>query len=369
MEINKIYNENCLDTMKKMENDFIDLTVTSPPYDDLRTYTGYSFDFEGIAKELYRTTKPGGVVVWVVGDSIKNGSESLTSFKQAIFFKEQCGFNVHDTMIYQKAGPRFPEKIRYSQIFEYMFVLSKGKPSKTHIIMDRPNKWAGWTNWGNNAHRVKTGEMKAVKDAKRYKKYGSRFNVWPSESPLDEEDLIYYISSGLKYDPRLNISVYANGFGFGTKDKSAYQHAAIYPEKLVEDHIMTWSDEGDLVYDPFMGSGTTAKVSILLNRNYIGSEISPEYTAGALERIKDLEKDRGALLLDLYDASKKRLGEEDNFQKDVKKKAGDTTGKDKWQPNAPDKINNDCHDAPDEQPEVLEMQENIRKEILGTEEE
>ncbi len=337
MEINKIYNEDCLLTMNKMDNDFIDLTVTSPPYDDLRTYNGYSFNFEKIAKELYRVTKPGGMVVWVVGDSIKDGSESLTSFKQAIYFKEQCGFNIHDTMIYQKAGPRFPEKIRYAQIFEYMFVLSKGKPSTTNIIMDRPNKWAGWTNWGNNAHRVKTGEMKAVKDAKRYKKFGSRFNSWPPLEVMDEEDILYYISTGMKYEARLNVSVYANGFGFGTKDKSAYKHAAIFPEQLVEDHIITWSNRKNLVYDPFMGSGTTAKLAILLDRNYIGSEISTEYASGAIGRIQDVEHSRGILMDEFEIASKKRLDEENNFQSEVSEKVNDITRKDKWQPDAPNK--------------------------------
>ena len=125
MEINKIYNENCLETMAKMPDNFIDLTVTSPPYDNLRTYKGYSFDFENVAKELYRITKIGGVVVWIVGDATIKGSETGTSFRQALFFKE-IGFNLHDTMIYQKSVPPMNDK-RYQHNFEYMFVFVKDK--------------------------------------------------------------------------------------------------------------------------------------------------------------------------------------------------------------------------------------------------
>lgn len=144
MEVNKIYNENCLDTMAKMPNNFIDLTVTSPPYDNLRTYNGYNFDFENIAKELYRVTKDGGVVVWIVGDSTIKGSETGTSFRQVLYFKE-IGFNLHDTMIYAKNNvyAHDPRNKRYKQAFEYMFVLSKGKPNTYNEIKDRPNKNAG----------------------------------------------------------------------------------------------------------------------------------------------------------------------------------------------------------------------------------
>jgi site-specific DNA-methyltransferase (adenine-specific) len=274
MQTNIIYNEDCLETMKRMEDGSIDLTVTSPPYDDLRTYkgkvgdvedkyNGYSFAFEDIAKELYRVTKDGGVVVWVVGDAIINGSESGNSFRQALYFKE-VGFNIHDTMIYEKAGPRFPEKIRYSQIFEYMFVLSKGKPNTVSILKDRKNKWAGHTNWGHGGHRLKNGEMLVKEKAKPYAEYGARFNIWR----------------------------YSNGFGFGTKDKESYGHPAMFPEKLAEDHIVSWSKEGEVVYDPFMGSGTTAKMAKLNNRLYIGSELNEEYYNLSVKRLQKLDEEK-----------------------------------------------------------------------------
>ncbi|HOS15526.1 MAG TPA: site-specific DNA-methyltransferase [Bacteroidales bacterium] len=307
--------------MAKMEEDMIDLVVTSPPYDNLRKYNGYSFDFESIACQLYRVMKPGGVIVWVVGDSIdKNGSESLTSFKQAIYFKE-CGFNIHDTMLYKKAGMRFPERRRYAQIFEYMFVISKGSPKTVNIIKDRPNRWAGHTNWGRNSTRdnegnlirerkKKDGTVEKLKDCKRYKKWGSRTNIWE----------------------------YANGYGFGTKDtKIAYKHPATFPEQLVEDHIITWTEEGDIVYDPFMGSGTTAKMAILTNRKYIGSEISQEYVDGALHRISNLVA--GSRLPIIQAEAEKRLKEEEEHLKMVEEseKKFSLQGK-KWQPKQPEKV-------------------------------
>ena len=138
MELNKIYNEDCIEGMKKLESEIIDLTITSPPYDNLRKYNGYSFDFENIAKELYRTTKKGGVAAWVVNDSTVKGSETGTSFKQALFFKE-IGFNLHDTMIFAKNNPVPLTHNRYEQQFEYMFILSKGKP-KTFNGLKKLNK-------------------------------------------------------------------------------------------------------------------------------------------------------------------------------------------------------------------------------------
>ena len=153
MEVNKIYNENCLDTMARMPNGFVDLTVTSPPYDNLRTYNGYSFDFEAVAKELYRVTKQGGVVVWVVGDATIKGSESGTSFRQALFFKE-IGFNLHDTMIYAKNNPIPLNHNRYEQQFEYMFVFSKGKPNTFNAIKVRTKTGGKEYSWKNGQIRL-----------------------------------------------------------------------------------------------------------------------------------------------------------------------------------------------------------------------
>ncbi len=258
IEINKIYNENCLDTMARMPDSFVDLVITSPPYDNLRSYRGYSFDFESIAEELYRTTKEGGVIVWVVGDATIKGSETGTSFKQALYFKE-IGFNLHDTMIYEKNSFSYPSVNRYHQIFEYMFVLSKGKLKTVNLIKDKKNKYAGQSSWGKSSNRDRQGNLIA-RDRTKVKEYGVRNNIWK----------------------------YNTGMGFTTRDKIAYQHPAIFPEKLAGDHIISWSNEGDLIYDPFMGSGTVAKMAILNNRNYIGSEISKKYCRIAVKRIKGL---------------------------------------------------------------------------------
>jgi site-specific DNA-methyltransferase (adenine-specific) len=238
--MNKLHLGNCLDVLKTFDNEIIDLTVTSPPYDNLRTYNGYSFDFENIAKELYRVTKNGGVVVWIVGDAVINGSETGTSFKQALYFKE-LGFNLHDTMIYEKNSSTYPanaKSLRYSQIFEYMFIFSKGKPKSVNLIKDKPNKWAGFKDF--------SGKLKnAVPD------FSARNNIWK------------YITS---FNDKTN-------------------HPAVFPEQLAHDHIISWSNENDIVLDCFMGSGTTGKMAKQLNRQFIGIEISEEYLEIAENRI------------------------------------------------------------------------------------
>ena len=249
MKTNIIHNENCIDTMARMDDGVIDLTVTSPPYDNLRTYKGYSFDFESIAKELYRVTKEGGVVVWVVGDATIKGSETGTSFKQALYFKE-CGFRLHDTMIYQKSTPPLTHN-RYEQNFEYMFVFSKGKPNTFNGLR----------------------EPKEYKDNRKNKAFGK-----------NKDDSIDFGYSK-QNDTRLKRNVWKYFSGGGANDKIASKHPAIFPEQLANDHIISWSNEGDIVYDPFIGSGTTAKMAKINNRNYIGSEISKEYCEIAEERI------------------------------------------------------------------------------------
>jgi DNA modification methylase len=251
VKINKIYNENCIDTMSRMSNNFIDLTVTSPPYDNLRTYKGYSFDFESIAKELYRVTKEGGVVMWNIGDATIEGSETGTSFRQALYFIE-CGFKLHDTMIFKKNSPPFPSINRYYQIFEYMFVFSKGKPKTTNLIKDRINKTAGQNN----------GMGKA------YKKDGSK---------------VYQGSSDITYNKGIRTNIWNYLVGFQNESTG---HPAVFPEKLASDHIYSWSNENDLIYDCFMGSGTTAKAAHLQKRNWIGSEISKEYVDIANKRLE-----------------------------------------------------------------------------------
>jgi len=250
MKTNYLYNENCLDTMARMEDNFIDLTITSPPYDNLRKYNGYSFDFESIAKELYRTTKEGGVVVWIVGDKTHKGSETGTSFKQALYFME-CGFKLHDTMIYKKSVPPMNDR-RYQHNFEYMFVFSKGKPKTFNPIMI--NKKYNDKRSTKNFHRNDDGVF-VEGFSKPKQKLKIKENVW---------------------------NLFAGG---GSSDKIASKHPAIFPEQLANDHIISWSNEGDLVYDCFMGSGTTAKMAKSKNRNWIGSEINEEYCKIINERL------------------------------------------------------------------------------------
>ena len=248
---NKIICGDCLDVMKKFPENYIDLTITSPPYDNLRTYNGYSFDFESVAKELFRVTKQGGVVIWVVADATFDGSETGTSFKQALYFKEVVGFRLHDTMIYYKNNPMPQTGNRYHQHFEYMFAFSKGSP-KTFNPITEPTKKQGFVNMKN---RGKNGSLDYRKvERTKEKKVG-------------------------------NVFFYSVGGGISTKDKIAYKHPAIFPEQLVYDQIYTWTNENDLVYDPFMGSGTTAKMAKINNRNFIGCEISSEYCDIIKERV------------------------------------------------------------------------------------
>jgi site-specific DNA-methyltransferase (adenine-specific) len=252
----QLYPGDCAQVLKTLPTGHIDLTVTSPPYDNLRTYNGFTFDFETIAQELYRVTKPGGVVVWVVNDATVKGSETGTSFRQALYFKE-IGFNLHDTMIWDKGGftATGSLKVRYGSVFEYMFVLSKGLPNTFNPIKDRPNKKAGSKR--NGTVRNSDGTMKLMSNQGRQSPaLGQRFNVW--RMPGEQNNTIR---------------------------REAGYHPAIFSERLAEDHILSWSNPGDIVLDPFMGSGTTGKMALKNGRRFIGIEISPEYLAIAEQRI------------------------------------------------------------------------------------
>ena len=240
--------------LKEIDTESIDLTVTSPPYDELRDYKGYSFDFESIAKELFRITKVGGVLVWIVSDAVIQGSETGTSFRQALYFMD-VGFNLNDTMIWKKDSFSFPEAVRYPQNFEYMFCFSKGKPKTFHPIKDRKNKHTGMMIHGT--YRQKDGSTtqrgERWTDNGGIKEYGTRFNVW-------------------------EISAEHN---------NKTDHPAVFPVDIPKDHILTWSNKGETVLDPFMGSGTTAAACIETGRRYIGFEISKDYCEIARKRLDE----------------------------------------------------------------------------------
>lgn len=261
MELDTILVGDSAVVLKSLPDESVDLTVTSPPYDNLRAYKGFVFDFEAIARELYRVTKQGGVVVWVVGDATTNGSESLTSFKQAIYFREQSGrtsqdiesgtlrgFNLHDTMIYQRKTAPLTHN-RYEQEFEYMFVLSKQKPKTVNHI-----------------------KVPTVHFGKRSGIIGKNRQIHDTYSSIVNEFRI-----------KGNVWQYA----VGGRDTG---HPAVFPEQLAHDHIFSWSNEGDTVLDCFAGSGTTLKMAKLLNRHYIGIEISPEYAELAQKRVDGLHE-------------------------------------------------------------------------------
>ena len=256
IELDTIYNEDCLNTLHRMEDNSVDLVVTSPPYDNLRNYGGtldWNYEkFTEIAKELYRVTKEGGVVVWVVGDATIKGSETGSSFKQALFFKE-IGFNINDTMIWTKnAIPSDPKCNRYWSAFEYMFVFSKGKPKTCNYIMERCK----------NAGKAKTNDY-----GQKRKNGTNREDRWDTNRKIKDE------------------KVKTNVWHFNPDVNNKTGHPAVFPIKLAEDHISTWSNEGDVVFDPFMGSGTVALAARNLGRHYIGSELNPDYIIMTNERL------------------------------------------------------------------------------------
>lgn len=247
---NQVHAEDCVTFMTRLPAESIDLTVTSPPYDDLRTYNGYSFPFEAIARGLHKVTKKGGVVVWVVGDKIKRG-KSLTSFRQALYFQE-IGFLVHDVMIYQKKNTPFMRSNAYTNAYEFMMILSKEKVATFNPIRE-PTARHGLEMLVHN--KLPDGVNKKILG--QLNKEKTKTNIWS----------------------------YAVGLGGTTSDREAFNHPAVFPEKLAQDHILSWSNPGDMVFDPMCGSGTTCKMALLNDRRFIGVDISEEYVEIANSRL------------------------------------------------------------------------------------
>ena len=257
IELDRIYNMDCLEGMRLMDADSIDLVVTSPPYDHLRSYKGvadgWNFDkFKAIAAEIARVLKPGGVCVWVVGDATIEGSESGTSFRQALYFKDECGLLLYDTMLYMKANPIPQTQRRYEQMFEYMFVLSKGKPTTFNPIMEKCVRAGKPQQWGRS---INTDERTA--------KY------------LRADDV------QMTRETKIHGNVFTYGIGGNPTG-----HPAVFPERLALEQIYSWSNENDVCLDPFMGSGTTAIACIKERRHFIGFELNKEYFDKAVRRIK-----------------------------------------------------------------------------------
>lgn len=227
--------------LPKLASESVHLGVMSPPYDDLRTYgTGATPDFnlEVIGPELFRVLAPGGVLCWNVGDGVVDGSETLTSMEQALFFVRQVGFRMHDTMIFEKLNFSNPEKARYHQMWEYVFVLSKGAPRAFNPIKDKRNVTAGAGTLGENTSRQVDGSM-LVRERKVSNEYGMRGNVWRGKTRGQE-----------KVCARLH-------------------HPAMMPTWLAHDLIRSWSNPGDVVLDACAGSGTTGREAIRLGRDAV----------------------------------------------------------------------------------------------------
>jgi DNA modification methylase len=233
--------------LKRIKDGSIDLVVTSPPYDNIRKYNGFQFDFHRIARHLARVIKPGGVIVWVVADQTKNGTESLTSFKQALYFREKCGLLLHDTMIYERSAPPLTHK-RYEQHFEYMFVFSKGRPVTF-----------------NGIRTAKTYKERVPRDKGYTRNADGSRDKGHSRTKFDDPT-------------KLESNVWSIAIGRLPKyEWFVHRHPAIFPQELARRHILSWSNVGDIVLDPFCGCGTTGKMALQLGRKFIGIDMSPEY--------------------------------------------------------------------------------------------
>lgn len=248
----------CVEGMSRLPSNSIPLTVTSPPYDRLRIFA--EWDFEGMTDQLYRVTEVGGVVCWCVQDAIVKGRRTLTSFKQAIHFS-RVGFWLWEVLIVVAKSYQLPTKGRYVSIFHYCFILSKGRPKTVNLLRDKPNKCAGKMKrtWHR---RSPDGSMRRGLLPQPIAPYGRRSNVWD----------------------------YATGFNTTSKDREAFAHKALMPERLARDLIVSFSRPYDVVLDPFMGAGTTAKMAMLTGRRWLGFEIEPEYVALASERLRKTER-------------------------------------------------------------------------------
>lgn len=247
-----IYHGDCKEILAQLEP--VDMVLTSPPYDELRDYKGFVFDFETIARRILYRLVDGGVIVWIVGDQVMDGSESGTSFKQALYFKE-IGLNLHDTMIYSKRGFANPSNNRYHQVFEYMFILSKNLPKVFNPIKDRKNVEL---KRGGDVKRQKDGSMVfGGKGGKLLDEFGMRYNIWE----------------------------YSVGGGNVGESNIVHEHPAVFPLRLAKDHIISWSNPSQIVLDPFMGSGTTLRAAKDLNRKAIGIEIEEKYCEIAVKRL------------------------------------------------------------------------------------
>jgi site-specific DNA-methyltransferase (adenine-specific) len=256
---NQIICGNNTTVLNQLPDQSIDLVVTSPPYDEMRDYNGYTFNWEVftvLAQCLYRKMKIGGVIVWIVNDQQKNNAKSGTSYRQALYFMD-CGFKLYDNIIWDKGGFRLPFLNHYHQVYENMFILSKDDPKTVHLIRDRKVKNAGMKHEVSHMIREKDGTMRPSSKQKIhvYPEFSVRYNIWT----------IYPTNT--------------------QSDRTALEHPAAFPDQLAEDHILSWSNPDDLVVDPFNGSGTTCKMAYLNNRKYIGIDCSAEYCALAEKRL------------------------------------------------------------------------------------
>lgn len=250
----------CLEGMRQIDSNAVDLTVTSPPYDAMRDYGGHEWDFAEIATELFRITKPGGIVAWNVQNQIIGGQESLSAERQRLYFCDACGFRPHSTIyVLTTAAFRKPSKARYADTVQLVYIFSKGTPKTINILKDRKNKTAGAS--------VRYGTRK--KDGSR--RYGN-LKITPD---LGYRTNAWYIKQCVQ--PHAS-------------NKFIHEHPALMPEPLAQDLVLSFSNPMELVLDPFAGAGTTARAAILSGRQYVGFEVHKPYYELAMKNIDDAHR-------------------------------------------------------------------------------
>lgn len=253
INVEGIHEGECSKVMSGWPADCIDMVLTSPPYADLLNYRGFKFDLAAIARQLFRVLKDGGVMVWVIGDKTVDYSRQMIPYTHAFGLRD-AGFCIYDVMIYSKPAGRYMNRYRYPNVYEHMIVASKGKPKTFNPIM------------------VKT------------KKPGDSRNTTILHRDADNNRTLGYRTTA-EERPHDNIWKYSPGFG--AVDRYAFEHPAVFPEKLARDQIISWSNPNDIVLDPMCGSGTTLKMARVYGRRYAGIDVAPEYLEIVRRRLRE----------------------------------------------------------------------------------
>lgn len=258
-ELNEIYCIDCVEGMKKIPDNSVDIVVTSPPYDGIRDYNGFNFDLHETGRGLIRILKEGGIVAMVIQDQTKNFGKTLTSFKTIIDWCDNIGFKLFECVIYRKHGSEgawWTNRFRVDH--EYMPIFLKGEKPQ---YFNKENLKVPSIHGG----KVMTGSGSRRTDGKTNARVTRPINTMKCRGTI------------------------WNYLMAGDKDPIKRQHPAPFPDQIPLDFIECFCPPGGVVLDPFMGSGSTAVAAKKLNRKYIGFDTSEEYIKIAHARLRNTE--------------------------------------------------------------------------------